>query len=210
VSAGYSSAIEVIAVREVRQMNGPGSEVSASMRRHWVMNTSSWPHLVCASAGSGPHLGVVLPDGGDLVAVLADHAVAGDDQPAPGGDLRYPVGVKHVGVGYGAGWPLALVDDGAGVARVGQVVAEAGKKFAEPQDVSVDVEAELGRARGSCRCVLRQLIALGPPHHVDAEAEIFRDFFERCPAVQLAGDGLGGDAADRGLAEAHQRVEPDR
>ena len=36
-------------MRDTRQMNGPGSEVSASMRRHWVMNTSSWPHLVCAS-----------------------------------------------------------------------------------------------------------------------------------------------------------------
>jgi hypothetical protein len=35
--------------------------------------------------------------------------------------------------------------------------------------------------------VLRQLIALGPPHHVDVEAEIFRDFFERRPAVQFAG-----------------------
>lgn len=25
------------------------SAASASMRRHWVMDTSSWPHLVCAS-----------------------------------------------------------------------------------------------------------------------------------------------------------------
>ena len=35
--------------------------------------------------------------------------------------------------------------------------------------------------------MLRQLIALGPPHYVDVEAEIFRDFFERCPAIQFAG-----------------------
>jgi hypothetical protein len=57
-------------------------------------------------------------------------------------------GVGPVGVCCGAGWPLPLVDDGAGVARVGQVVAEAGEDLAEPQDVSVDVEADLGRARG--------------------------------------------------------------
>ena len=36
--------------------------------------------------------------------------------------------------------------------------------------------------------MLRQLITLGPPHHVDAEAEILGDFLEECPAVQrLAG-----------------------
>jgi hypothetical protein len=40
-------------------------------------------------------LGLVLPDGGDLVPVLADHAVAGDDQPAPGVDPQYPVRVEH-------------------------------------------------------------------------------------------------------------------
>jgi hypothetical protein len=58
------------------------------------------------------------------------------------------VGVEHVGVCYGAGWPLPLVDDGAGAARVGQVVAEAGEELAEAWDVSVDVEADLGRALG--------------------------------------------------------------
>jgi hypothetical protein len=35
--------------RPKEQMNGPGSEARASMRRHCVMNTSSWPHVVCAS-----------------------------------------------------------------------------------------------------------------------------------------------------------------
>jgi hypothetical protein len=34
-------------------MNGPGSEVSASMRRHWVMKTSSCPVWSARPAGSG-------------------------------------------------------------------------------------------------------------------------------------------------------------
>jgi hypothetical protein len=66
-----------------------------------------------------------------IVAVLGDHAVAGDDQPAPGGDLRYPVRVQDVRAGDGAGWPLAPVDDGTGVARVGHVVTEAGEDLAQ-------------------------------------------------------------------------------
>jgi hypothetical protein len=41
--------IGVITVRDARQMNGPGSGMSASIRRHWDMNSSSWPHFVCAS-----------------------------------------------------------------------------------------------------------------------------------------------------------------
>jgi len=49
IGGGVEGAIGVIAVRDTRQMNGPGSGISASMRRHWVMNTSSWPHFVCAS-----------------------------------------------------------------------------------------------------------------------------------------------------------------
>jgi len=32
---------------------------------------------------------------------------------------------------------------------------------------------------------------------------VFGNFLERCPAVQLASDCLGGDAADRGLAETY-------
>ena len=69
-----------MAVREVRQMNGPGSVVSASMRRHWVMNTSSWPHFgLRVALVEGHHLGVVLPDGDDLAAVLGDHGITGND-----------------------------------------------------------------------------------------------------------------------------------
>jgi hypothetical protein len=33
-------------------------------------------------------------------------------------------------------------------------------------------------------------------------------FLDRRAALELAGDGLGGDAAD-GLTEPHQRVDPD-
>jgi hypothetical protein len=34
-------------------------------------------------------------------------------------------------------------------------------------------------------------------------------FLDRRAALEPAGDGLGGDAADRGLTEPHQRVDPD-
>src|SRR6266568_7900285 len=52
----------------------------------------------------GHHLGVVVPDGGDLVPVLDDHAVARDDQPSPGGHVGYPVRVEHIRAcdGHGA------------------------------------------------------------------------------------------------------------
>jgi hypothetical protein len=100
------------------------------------------------------------------------------------------------------------VDDGAGVAWVGQVVAEAGEELAESQDVGVDVEADLGRA-GSCRGVLRQLITLCPPHGVDVQAEVVGDLLKGRSAVELTRDGFGGDAADRGQPETHQRIDPD-
>jgi hypothetical protein len=63
------------------------------------------------------------------------------------GDLRYPVGVEQVGAGDGAGCPLPFVDDSSGVAGVGHVVAEAGEDLAEPEQVSVDLDADLGRTQ---------------------------------------------------------------
>src|SRR5689334_24532451 len=58
-------------------MNRPGSESIASMRRHWVMNTSSCPVLFCASPiVEGHHLHHILPASRDLHPVLADHTVA--------------------------------------------------------------------------------------------------------------------------------------
>lgn len=50
----------------------------------------------------------------------------------------------------------------------------------------------------------------GPPHGVHVQAEILGDFLARRAAVELVGDGLGGDAADRRDAEPHQRVDQDR
>src|SRR5579859_3111850 len=46
------------------------------------------PFRLCVALVEGYHLRVVLPDGADLVTVLDDHAVAGEDQPASSGDLR--------------------------------------------------------------------------------------------------------------------------
>jgi hypothetical protein len=43
--------------------------------------------------------------------------------------------------------PLPLVDDGSGGARIGHVAAEVGEDLAAPQDVSVDIDADLGRTR---------------------------------------------------------------
>jgi hypothetical protein len=77
-----------------------------------------------------------------------------DDQPAPDGDLRYPVGVEHVRARDRARRPLPLVDDSAGIAWIGHVVAEAGQDLAEPEQVSVDVEADLSgtQVHPAARC----------------------------------------------------------
>jgi hypothetical protein len=95
-----------------------------------------------------------IDNGGDLVPVLDDHAVARDDQPASGGDLRYPVRVEHVRAGDGARRPLPLVDDSSGIAWMGLVVAEAGEDLAGPEQVSVDVAADLSRTQvhAAARC----------------------------------------------------------
>jgi hypothetical protein len=46
------------------------------------------------------------------------------------------------------------VEDGSGVAGVGDVVAETAEDLAGPENVSVDVEADLRRPRGhaAARC----------------------------------------------------------
>jgi hypothetical protein len=64
-----------------------------------------------------------------------------------GGDLRYPVRVEHVRARDGAGRPLPLVDDGSGIAWMGHVVAETGEELAEPEQVSIEVAADLSRTR---------------------------------------------------------------
>ena len=50
--------------------------------------------------------------------------------------------------------PVPLVDDGSRVAGVGDVVAEIAEDLAEPEYVSVDVEADMRRPRGhaAARC----------------------------------------------------------
>jgi hypothetical protein len=48
-------------------------------------------------------------------------------------------------IGHGTRSPL--VDHGSGIAWVGHVAAEAGQDLAQAQDVSVDVDADLGRTR---------------------------------------------------------------
>ena len=49
---------------------------------------------------------------------------------------------------------MPLVEDGSGVAGVGDVVAETAENLAEPENVSVDVEADLRRpqAHAAARC----------------------------------------------------------
>jgi hypothetical protein len=90
----------------------------------------------------------------DLVPVLDDHAVARDDQPPPGSHLRYPVRVEHVRAGDGARRSLPLVDDSPRIAGIGHVVTEAGEDLAEPEHVSVDVDADLSRTQvhADARC----------------------------------------------------------
>ena len=44
-----------------------------------------------------------------------------------------------------ARWPVALVEDGSRVAGIRDVVAETAEDLAEPENVSVDVKADLRR-----------------------------------------------------------------
>jgi hypothetical protein len=61
--------------------------------------------------------------------------------------LRYPVRVEHVRARDGAGRPLLLVDHSSRIAWMGHVVAEAGEDLAEPEQVSVEVDADLSRTQ---------------------------------------------------------------
>jgi hypothetical protein len=58
-----------------------------------------------------------------FVPVLGNHAVAGDDQPAPSGYLRYLLGIEYVRTCNRARCPLALMNDGSQIARIRHVVA---------------------------------------------------------------------------------------
>jgi hypothetical protein len=109
-------------VREVRQMNGPCCEVSASMRRYWVMNTSSWLHLVCASRWLRATILALFSWTAAIVAVLDDHAVACDDQPASGEDACWPCYWPATGAGGefypGAVYRINIDNDGDNQAYV--------------------------------------------------------------------------------------------
>src|SRR2546423_1104773 len=122
-------------------MNGPGSAVSASMPRHWVMNTSSWPNLVCASRWLRATILALFSRAAVISLrfwlIMLSRVMISQSRAAACGIQSVP-GTSGLVMGQGA--PLPLVDDGAGVAWVGQVAAEAGEDLAESQDVSVDVE----------------------------------------------------------------------
>jgi len=63
-------------------------------------------------------------------------------------------GIQSVSSRSGQGTRALLVDDGSRVAGVGDVVAEIAEDLAEPEYVSVDVEADLccPQAHAAARC----------------------------------------------------------
>jgi hypothetical protein len=135
-------------------MNGPRSEVSGSIRRHCDMNTSSWPHLVWASRWLSATIFALFFRMAAIsfrfwMIMLSRVTIA-----IPGGHLGYPVRVEHIRACDGARCPAPLVDDGPGVPGIRDVVAETAEDLAEPEDVSVDIEAHLRRpqAHATARC----------------------------------------------------------
>jgi hypothetical protein len=128
-------------VRDTRQMNGPRSEVNASICRHCVMNTSSWPHWIWASRWLRAAIFALFSRMAAISFRFWMIMLSRVTISHPG----YPVGVEHIRACDGARCPVPLVEDGSGVAGIGDVVAESAGDLAEPENVSVDVEADLRR-----------------------------------------------------------------
>ncbi len=72
----------------------------------------------------------------------------------PGRHLGYPIRVEHIRACDGARFPVPLVDGGFRVAGIGDILGGTAEDLAEPENVSVDVEADLRRpqAHSAAHC----------------------------------------------------------
>jgi len=94
---------------------------------------------------------------------------------------------------------VAACDRRTWITGIGHIAAEAPEDLPRAENVSVDVDADLPRPGDSRHGVLRQLIAMCPPHRIHIQAEVLGDLLDGCPAVKLASDGLSRNAARAGM-----------
>jgi hypothetical protein len=77
----------------------------------------------------------------------AQTAIAGQDEPSPGGDNADPVRILGRRRGHLAGRTLTLLDHRARITGIGEVGTDRAENFGEPEHIGVEVDANGGWSR---------------------------------------------------------------